>query len=74
MDPRFLEGTEVSYQIDSGALADSPVGGRGVVRLLQYGVSEGRGGGGVVWIPGGFFANRYRSFILLEVGKGDGTE
>ena len=52
--------------------ADSPVGEGVVVRILQYGVREGREAGEVVVIPEAFIANRDSSFILLEVfGNGE---
>ena len=60
------DGTEVHFQVDSDASADSPVGGRGVVRELQYEVREGGDGDEVIVIPTAFIANRDSSFILLE--------
>ena len=62
------EGTEVHLQCTGTPLsADSPVGRRGVVRVLQYEVREGREADEAVIIPTAFIANRDSSFILLEV-------
>ena len=62
------EGTEVHFQVcGTPSSADNPVGGRGVVRELQYEVREGREAGEAVVIPTAFIANRNSSFILLEV-------
>jgi len=59
------EGTVVEWVTPD--TADSPVGGEGVVRELQYEVREGREAGEAVIIPTAFLANRNSSFILLEV-------
>jgi len=49
-------------------LADSPVGKRDVVRILQYEVREGREAGEVVVVPSAFIAKRDQTCILrLEV-------
>jgi len=66
----FPEGTELEFY-GTPYSADSPVGGRGVARELQYEVREGREAGEVVVIPTAFIAKRDSSFILLELGNGE---
>ena len=61
------EGTEVF--LSDFALGGQPgrEGVKGLVRLLQYEVREGREADEAVIIPTAFIARRDSSFILLEV-------